>query len=351
MDSKPVHACQFALSPPIAIFGVFVAVFGVVSCKAAQSATSADLITVHLTSDTSPISIRRPVIAKVKVTNVSISVLNMPESTSRMNGQSGGFLFNVVDQNGNPVSKRHYDHEELATWHISNRSLKPGEAYTSEFDLARLYDLTAPGQYSVTVSRYVNETSAWVASNQIFVQLQYDPPEIVVPPGAIDVSSGSAGGYPLPNRAEGAEGWVLPNDVYRGRLVGLAVLFPGRTIKRVVVIRYIPGDGHMLLSDVRAALLELTRRELEPPGDMIWSEMTTWTIDGSIEFSDGGSIRMLTDGWHTCLIDATGHTLFFRISPNEYNCGFPSGILFGRDAETYCRSRGLGTFHSDTPPR
>jgi hypothetical protein len=119
-------------------------------------------------------------------------------------------------------------------------------------------------------------------------------------------------------------------------------------MRRITVVRYLPGWSNQTPAAVRAKLFELTRRELEPPsGSIIWSEMQKWTIEAQIEFSEGPPVRMLTDGNHTCLVEETAQPWFFRISPEEYICGFGSNYPVRPAYEPSCKLRGLGIYRHD----
>ena len=71
---------------------------------------------------------------------------------------------------------------------------------------------------------------------------------------------------------------------------------------------------------VRDKLFDLTRRRIESPTDQIlWSEMTRWTIEATLEFADGPIVRMFADGGHTYLIDEGGKQRFFESLPTSSN--------------------------------
>jgi hypothetical protein len=95
---------------------------------------------------------------------------------------------------------------------------------------------------------------------------------------------------------------------------GLPSLFPGREMRRITVIRFLPGWDAQTPYSVRTKLVELMRRRLDAPmGQIGWDEYNIWTIEASIEFSDGPGVRILTDGGHICLIDDQGEPWFFRM--------------------------------------
>ena len=146
--------------------------------------------------------------------------------------------------------------------------------------------------------------------------------EILVPIGAKDPSASSKAGLPTPRAQENYNG-SLRRFSWGDTPTGLRSLFPDRQIRRITVIRYVAGWDAQTQEVVRRKLFELTRRELEPPmSQILWSEMTTWSIQATMEFSEGSIVQILTDGSHTCVIDEAGKPWFFRISPAEFQCGF-----------------------------
>ncbi len=73
------------------------------------------------------------------------------------------------------------------------------------------------------------------------------------------------------------------------------------------------------------------------------------TIEARIDFSEGPSLRLFTDGSHTCLVDEAGQPWFFRISADEFECGFKMpGSTIGRHVgASVCKARGLGSYLTD----
>ena len=61
--------------------------------------------------------------------------------------------FEILDEHGNPVPKRHYPHEELRTGNVRFRDIKPGDTITQHQRVSTLYDMREPGKYTIQVWR------------------------------------------------------------------------------------------------------------------------------------------------------------------------------------------------------
>ena len=135
--------------------------------------------------------------------------------------------------------------------------------------------------------------------------------EIVVPAGAEDANAQ----LPIPagrfyNREVTPKGllWTRTGE-------GLSALFASRELRRITVVRWVPGLNARTGTMVRATLFELARRRRpETLATAInWQEITIWTIEAKLEFSEGPSLRMFTDGPHVCIVDEAGEPWFFRM--------------------------------------
>jgi len=107
---------------------------------------------------------------KLSMTNNSDRAIDTSAAISDLMGVDPNFLFDVRDAAGKLVSKRVYEHPELATGHaILNRIIKPGKSLEETPDLSRLYDMSRPGEYDVQASRRAseNEKDGVVKSNRI----------------------------------------------------------------------------------------------------------------------------------------------------------------------------------------
>jgi hypothetical protein len=108
------------------------------------------------------------------VTNTSSQDIDTRANSSDLTGIDPNFVFDVRDEKGNSVSKKVYDHPELATGHaILDRIIKPGESLTVEADISRLYDMSRSCKYVIQVSRRVSELAKdkVVKSNKVTVSL------------------------------------------------------------------------------------------------------------------------------------------------------------------------------------
>jgi hypothetical protein len=107
---------------------------------------------------------------KLSMTNNSDRDIDTSAAISDLTGVDPNFLFEVRDAAGNLVSKRVYEHPELATGRaILNRVIKPGKSLEETSDLSRLYDMRRPGEYDVQASRRASESKedGIVKSNRI----------------------------------------------------------------------------------------------------------------------------------------------------------------------------------------
>jgi uncharacterized protein (DUF305 family) len=63
------------------------------------------------------------------------------------------FRFEVRDEHGNLVPKRHYPYEELRGGKVIFRTLRAGETFTQSQAVSARYDMRKPGKYTIQVSR------------------------------------------------------------------------------------------------------------------------------------------------------------------------------------------------------
>jgi hypothetical protein len=59
--------------------------------------------------------------------------------------------FEILDEHGKPVPKRHYPNEELRGGSVRFRDIKPGETITQPQRVSALYDMRKPGKYTIQV--------------------------------------------------------------------------------------------------------------------------------------------------------------------------------------------------------
>lgn len=145
-----------------------------------QEAPANKTLRVTISSQTPVIQDGAPLQVDVIVTNISAEEVDMGESVSEQSGQSNNCPILVFDEKGNAASKRHYEHEELASWKILFRSMKPQESLTDHIVLSRQYLLT-PGKYSIRVLRWDPESTTsnplYAVSNLLTVEVTARPTE------------------------------------------------------------------------------------------------------------------------------------------------------------------------------
>ena len=128
--------------------------------------------TLAISSEAQSVKAGAAVEIKLSLTNRSARDIDASANISDLTGVDPNFILDVRDPAGNLVSKRAYEHSELATGHaILNRVIKPGNTLEEKADIARLYDMSRPGAYEVQASRRAseNEKDGVVKSNRITV--------------------------------------------------------------------------------------------------------------------------------------------------------------------------------------
>jgi hypothetical protein len=109
-----------------------------------------------------------------------------------------------------------------------------------------------------------------------------------------------------------------PDPTTARDVVFVVQMLPRDEPLEVRVVKY-SRDRFNSTSAVAQTLMQLWRLHIESPEPFImWAEGNDWSIECVIQFKEGKSVRLVTDGWHSCLEDADGYRWFFRISPNEY---------------------------------
>jgi len=134
---------------------------------------------------------------KVELTNNSDHDLDMSTGINDFTAVDPNYVVDVRDSKGNSAPKRVYKHPEFATTSVRFGGVEPGKTYTSHELVGRLYDMSAPGDYVVQVSRRVsdNESDGFVKSNAITITV-LPPPTLswtdanAYPPFEIVISAG-----------------------------------------------------------------------------------------------------------------------------------------------------------------
>jgi hypothetical protein len=122
-----------------------------------QSASPQPSFTIEIATNTPTVELGSPVKIKIKLTNTSDHDLDMSGSFNDMTGQDSNFHYVIRDESDNAVSRKTYNHPELATGHpILGRVVKPGATLKEEQDVSRIHELNHPGKYLVQVVRPIS---------------------------------------------------------------------------------------------------------------------------------------------------------------------------------------------------
>ena len=93
------------------------------------------------------------------------------------------YTVDVRDRSGNPPPESKYskaikgkDTGRPAMVFVNSGELlafdrKPGDTFTRDLDVSGLYDLSQPGNYTVQVSRFDDESKTWVKSNTVTITI------------------------------------------------------------------------------------------------------------------------------------------------------------------------------------
>lgn len=113
------------------------------------------------------------VLITVALTNHWTHVLDMSGWVSDLYQQDPNYMFTVYHADGSPDGMVYYSHPELFASHLITRTVDPGETYTEEQPISRVYDMTKPGEYIIQVSRRRSDNRAGgdVESNKITVTI------------------------------------------------------------------------------------------------------------------------------------------------------------------------------------
>jgi hypothetical protein len=90
----------------------------------------------------------------------------------------------------------------------------------------------------------------------------------------------------------------------------------GAKVKAIRVLHYARRTTAMDPNELQRILASVWQSTLEDADcGIVWSEMTFWSIEGSLEFEDGKTGLLVTDGSHVALRDHDSKSWFFRIPP------------------------------------
>ena len=128
---------------------------------------------IRISAESQSVKVGSSAMISVRLTNNSNRSLDLSGTFYDLTGQDSNFIFEVRDQRGRMVAKRTYPHAELAGGKaILGRVVNPGGTLTENQDVARIYDMTRPGKYTVQVSRpvsFTDKNAQVVKSNEITI--------------------------------------------------------------------------------------------------------------------------------------------------------------------------------------
>jgi hypothetical protein len=92
--------------------------------------------------------------------------------------------------------------------------------------------------------------------------------------------------------------------------------FVGGKVKAIRVLRYSRGMSKVDPKEIPRILSRVWSSSFfGAECGIVWSEMTFWSIEASLEFEDGKTGLLITDGLHVALINHNSKSSFFRITP------------------------------------
>jgi hypothetical protein len=88
-------------------------------------------------------------------------------------------------------------------------------------------------------------------------------------------------------------------------------------VKSIRVLHYARLNPPLDPKDLQKTLRRVWESSLyeTPSCGIVWSEVTFWSIEASLDFDDGKQGLLITDGSHIALRDHDSHTWFFRLPP------------------------------------
>ncbi len=118
---------------------------------------------------------------KIRLTNTSNRPINASQSWARGCGLDQSYTYDVRDASGRvaeilPEMKARREREGRIRTVITG-TLNPGEAVDAIADLSRCYDMTAPGAYSIQLSREIPEDPKHTAIKSNKITVTVDPAE------------------------------------------------------------------------------------------------------------------------------------------------------------------------------
>jgi hypothetical protein len=106
---------------------------------------------IEISAESSTIVAGDDVTIDVSLTNTSDQIVSEGAMYEGRFELDSTLRFEILDEHGKPVPKRHYPHEELRTGSVRFRDLRPGDTMTQHQTVSRLYDMRNPGKYTIQV--------------------------------------------------------------------------------------------------------------------------------------------------------------------------------------------------------
>lgn len=128
--------------------------------------------TIRISTDKSDVKAGSDIFIKIQLANTSNHTVDCTMVPS--NGSDSAYQYDVRDLSGNPAPKVRKDHPEISPpFHIWPCVLNPGESTAlNETLVSREYDMSRPGKYTISVSRFIEgdrKEAGVVKSNVITV--------------------------------------------------------------------------------------------------------------------------------------------------------------------------------------
>ena len=155
----------------------FVCVF-LVLCPAFLVSAEKQVFSLTITAPAFTIKVGTDLHLRATVTNTSDRTIGFIRSPGTEPEEGFRYEIDVQDAQGQPAPPSAYvrDLQNKKTVTFESRVarwLKPGESFVDEIDVTRLYDLSHPGKYTISIAREVppaqNLGSSKVRSNSIVV--------------------------------------------------------------------------------------------------------------------------------------------------------------------------------------
>ncbi len=127
---------------------------------------------IRISTDKTEVKASSDIIIKIQLTNTSTRTVDCTKVPS--NGADTAYQYDVRDLGGNAVPKVARDHPEIAPpFQIWPCVLRPKESTSIDGNvITRMYDMSRPGKYLISVSRFIDgdrKDAGSIKSNVIMV--------------------------------------------------------------------------------------------------------------------------------------------------------------------------------------